>query len=112
MTDAPGGDRPYWRTMYTTNTEAYVVNVDRGGLDRVVGLLDRKASRMEPVDIVLGDAMSRNEIKVYMTTRRYCEQDRERPLEPDPVPWISYFYVPGIGYHWDNLLFPECPGRY
>jgi hypothetical protein len=64
-----------------------------------------------PIDVILDDALGRDDLKAYMPSMAFCQQESPEILK-GPIPWEGYFYVAGVGAHWDELLWPECIGKY
>jgi hypothetical protein len=71
-------DQPFWRTLWITDTHAYIVNPAR--VQRVLSVLDL-GQCADPVDICYSDAMA-TVLKVYTPTQPLCNlHDRTQKWE-------------------------------
>ncbi len=86
-------DQPYWRTLGTSNTHAYVLNPRR--IDKILDALHPRKDI--PIDIAMGDAMYRGDLYGYMPTQDWCGHAGTADLKgkrTGPKPWEGYLVFP------------------
>jgi GR25 family glycosyltransferase involved in LPS biosynthesis len=115
---APDGTRhlnvttqPYWLTLDTTDTEAYVINPHR--IEHIMMVAEPKD--YIPYDIVLAMSMNVRNLSVYIPTEAWCTQGDGTTTLEKPKRHEGYFTVKERGeyfQHWDFLYHEECIGNY
>jgi len=105
-------DQPFWQTKYSTNLHAYLVNPQR--IDRILDILEHPPRGQEPIDIIFAEAARSNILKCLLLTEDHCiQQDIRDDRKPAlPQKWEGYYNFHGLqDYHWNDLLFDECPDK-
>ena len=85
-------DQLYWKTLYTLNTNAYVVNPR--SLSRILSVLEpsRLPGVAQPIDVQLAESMINGKLKAYMPTREFCTHNIQLPKHGAPS-WLGYIVI-------------------